>query len=660
MVLTRFFAVLFLCFTVDVYAQTVFPQQEVNAVLQMGFQQQRSVQATAQLPTNTPLQRSVVQSHVLDHLSALNKGEAPVGLRNANPVSTQALDTLVVGFVPNDTVVITGNWTHTGPIYVLGNGVLIFDHANVIDTGDVYVFGSGQLLADSSNLFFPQAYFYERFMLVVQNGFVRITNSSFNYSGMSHALTVAQNGRVEWDNVHQNDWTTCGLGNQGSIEIHGCNLSGEYILSDSSSSVFTQADSIILWHQLPATALINYSFPQGDTIYNYQFNNTISGVSGLTYDVTVDSCHTVWWALMPVNGSDVTISNSDIRLIGAWFQQGDVANVYGIFNNSNYANYVTPLTDRNLHLINTSVGTWSMYVFDSSAVSIDSCQLGEVGAQQRGLINGSNFILDGTGGYYWSTDSALVFGINTICYTTCRSEKKSLFVLAYSWLPYLYPSAVGNSTLICVQNTLPYDPIPFDAGVAWMANMEQPDTASVNAFFPIVGSAWIDQGPVGNPVDFASYSLYYQFPSQSATWFPIVVDSLNEIRHASLGNWNTTGLQPGTYVLKQVLKNNYGDSVEGFKVVELLPNPLDVQSVAVDFGVLVFPNPSTGLFQITTTSDLMAHDVLVRDMQGRVLVVQKQVSENAFTLDLSAYDAGVYWLEMRDDTGSQFMRLVKE
>ncbi|MGL4599881.1 MAG: T9SS type A sorting domain-containing protein, partial [Bacteroidia bacterium] len=620
---------------------------------------QRSVQPIAQLHTHAQ-PRSVVQSHVLDQLSALNKGESPLNLRHSNSISTQALDTLVVGFVPNDTVIITGNWTHTGPIFVLGNGVLIFDHANVIDTGDVYVFGSGQLLADSSSLFFPQAYFYERFMLVVQNGFVRINNSSFNYSGLSHSLTVAQNGRVEWNNVHQNDWTTCGLGNQGSIQINGCNLSGEYILNDSSSSVFTHADSIILWHQLPETALINYSFPQGDTVYNYQFNNTISGVSGLNYDVTADSCHTVWWALMPVNGSDVTISNSDIRLIGAWFQDGDVANVYGIFNNSNYANYVTPLTDRNLHLINTSVETWSMYVFDSSMVTIDSCQLGEVGAQQRGLINGSDFILDGSGGYYWSTDSALVFGINSICYTTCRSEKSSLFVLAYSWLPFLYPSAIGNSTLICVQNNLPLDPIPFDAGVAWMANMEQPDTASVNSIFPIVGSAWIDQGPLGNPVDFANYSLYYQFPSQSATWFPIVVDSLNEIRHASLGNWNTNGLQAGTYVLKQVLKNNYGDSVEGFKVIELLPNPMGMQVFDNYASLHVFPNPSAGVFQIVTENSITPQTIYVRDMQGRLLITQRTSGTPIQTLDLSLFDSGVYWLEVCGENGSQFMRLVKE
>jgi hypothetical protein len=657
---SRLVLVLLLFACQQLVAQTNFPQQEITTSLRTEFQQQRIPIAPVAVQHAQDM-RSIKQSGVLNHAAALKKGDAPTSLRNANPVSTQALDTLIVGDVPNDTVIITGNWTHTGPIWVFNDGVLIFDHANVIDTGDVFVFGNGQLLADSSDLFFPQAYFYERFMLVVQNGFVRINNSSFNYSGMSHSLTIAQHGTVEWNNVHQNDWTTCGLGNQGSIQINGCNLSGEYILSDSSSSSFVRSDSLILWHQLPNTALINFSFPQGDTVYNYQFNNTVAGVSGLNYQVVADSCHTVWWALMPVNGSDVTISNSDIRLIGAWFQQGDVASVHGIFNNSMYANYVTPLIDRNLHLINTSVETWSMYVFDSSQVTIDSCQLGEVGAQQVASINGSEFILDGTGGYYWSTDTALVFGVNTICYSTCRSEKNSVFVLAYSWVPFFYPSAVGNSTLICVQNDLPYDPIPFDGSVVWMANMEQPDTASVNAVFPITGSAWIDQGPAGNPIDFGSYSLYYQLPSQSATWFPIVIDSLNEVVHGSLANWHTNGLQPGTYVLKQVLKNNFNDSVEGFKVVELLPNPVGVQSFDVDFGVHVFPNPSAGLFQITIASDLRVEDALVRDMLGHVLVMQKLALGNAFALDLSAYDAGVYWLEIRDDDkGSQYVRLVKE
>ena len=133
-----------------------------------------------------------------------------------------------------------------------------------------------------------------------------------------------------------------------------------------------------------------------------------SGISGIGYQVSADSCHNVMWALMPVNGSDVTISNSNLRLIGCWFERGDVASVSGIFNNSNYSNYTAPLADRNLHLINTNVQTWSFYVFDSSQVDIDSCQLGEVGTQQSAFVHANNLLLDGSGGYF-GQQTAVVF-----------------------------------------------------------------------------------------------------------------------------------------------------------------------------------------------------------------------------------------------------------
>lgn len=639
-----------------VYAQqNNFQQDKINAALQNAFQQHTKQSQTVQQNHNNPNGTAV--SGVLNLISEIKKVNSPADLRNSSQ-QLLATDTLVVGFTPNDTVIISGNWTHTGPIWVFNDGVLIFDHANVIDTGDVYVWGSGKLLADSSSFFFPQNYFYERSLLVLQNSFVRFSNCSFNYSGMSHNLVISGNPTFEWENVHQNDWTTCGITGSPTLNIDGCNLSGEYILNDTCHASFNHADSLILWHQLPQTALINYSFPQGDTVYNYVFNNSVSGVSGLQYDVTADSCHTVWWALMPTNGSDVTVSNSDIRLIGAWFQRGDTATAHGIFNNSTYSNYITPLSDRNLHLINSTVSTWSLYVFDSSYVTIDSCQLGEVGTQQRAIVNSSNFILDGTGGYFWSTDSSFVVAANVISYSTCRSEKKATFVVAYSWLPFVPPMAIHNSKLISVQNTLVADPIPADASVVWMAKMDQPDTASVNANFAINGSAWINQGPGGNPEDFGSYSLYWQMPSQSANWYPIVVDSLNEVSHSALAMWNTNGLTPGTYILKQTLKNNYGDSVEGYKVIELLPNPAGVNEMQQSNSVSVFPNPSNGKLIFTTAKT--NGELVVRNSIGE-LIFRKTITASQTEIDLTGVASGMYfWTFMDSENNSRSGKWLRE
>lgn len=624
----------FFC-TIAAFAQSPsFPQQQINDQLKAAGQQNFSPTAPAAIP---PAVHPGAWA-ALSLAEVIKKDPLHANARNSNEQLLQ-LDTIIVGAVPNDTLRITGNWTHTGPIIVVNDGVIIFNHANVIDTGDVFLLGSGKWFADSSSFFFPQQYFYERSFIAVQDAQAQISNSSFNYSGYSHNLVIVDSARVEWINVHQHDWTTCGLNGKATMHINGCNQSGEYICQDSATAIFEHADTLILWHQLPETAVINYSFPQGDTVYNYNFDNTTIGVTGIGYNVHADSCHNVMWAIMPVNGSDVTLSNSEIRLIGAWFRNADTAMAQGIFNNSVYSNYTAPLTDRNLHLINSSVQTWSMYVFDTSVLGIDSCQLGEVGTQQAANVIADNLLLDGSGGYFWATDSSITFAQNSIVYTSCRSEKKGWFVLAYSWMPFSGPSSIANSTLICMQDLLAVDPVPYDASVAWYGVIENNDTASVNAQLPVTGSAWINQGPLGNAMDFGSYSLYYQEPLVSATWHPIVIDSTTEISHNVLSNWNTNGLTPDVYVLKLVLKNNFNDSVEGLFVIHLLANPVGLSQTSAAASIEVFPNPSNGnfIFRSAMNGQLTLFNTLGQPFQTIT------ISNERTTIDLGENPPGVYY-----------------
>lgn len=642
------------CFTASAQHTTDFNQ--INTAIKNAFDHPGRPEWQQQ--TTTSCQHL---SGLLREIELLKSGKPVTALRNQQPAAqTQALDTLIVGLFGNDTLTINGNWTHTGPIWVFNQGVLIFDNANIIDTGDVFVFGDGQLLADSSTLFFPQQYVYERGMTVVQNGYVRISNSFMNYSGYSHSLAVGENAVLEWNNVHQNDWTTCGLYTGGQVHINGCNLTGEFILNDSSVTSFTHADSLILWHHFPQAAVVNYSFPNGSFVNSYTFNNSTPGVSGIGYDVQVDSCSTVWWAIMPVNGSDVTISNSDIRLIGSWFERGDTTSAYGIFNNSTYSSYTAPLSDRNLQLNNSTVGTWSFYVFDSSQVAIDSCQLGEVGSMGSSLVGANNMVLDGTGGYFWASDTSFTIATNSICLPTCRSEREGVFVVAYSFMPYAPPTAVGTSTVICVQNNLVADPVPYDGSVAWLAVMEQPDTSVVNSNVTLTGSAWINQGPLGNALDFDSYSMYYQLPSQSQNWFPISVHVTSEVSHTTLANWNTNTLQPGTYVLKLVLYANSGDSVEGFKIIELLPNPLGVPAAAQTANAaLMYPNPAAGY--VTIELPAMPQDVTLYIYNAvGALVKAIPLTATRTTLTLPELPEGIYAWRLNGASGVGTLVLRRE
>ena len=269
----KLFAITFvLCCTFSLAQQQYpsrFHQGEVNTALQNAMQN-ASLKKDIANKNLKPL-----ESGIKSAFSVLNKMNEIKNSFHQNGDNNKLFlinDTVYVGDVPNDTLIITGNYTHTGPIFVFNDGVLIFHNATVIDTGDIYVFGHGRLFADSSSLTFPQQYFYERGLLAVQNGYIKIENCSFNYSGFSHNLVIADSAEVIMNTIHQNDWTTCGLFGSPSLTINRCNLGGEYILTDQCTTSFKNVDTLILWHQFPDTAVVNYSFPAGDTVYSYIFN----------------------------------------------------------------------------------------------------------------------------------------------------------------------------------------------------------------------------------------------------------------------------------------------------------------------------------------------------------------------------------------------------
>jgi hypothetical protein len=610
-----------LCFAQAPY-HPVFPQATINSALSSGFQRSLSAQLAGsnQAGPATSSSRSLVP--VLTQMRELKK--QPLQIRVPN--SQRALnDTVYVGATLNDTLIITGHYTHTGPIFVFNNGVLIFRNAVVSDTGDIFVWQNGKVFADSSSLTFPQQYFYQRGITIVNDGYMRAQNCSFNYSGMSHNLFLGDSAVMIWNAVHQNDWTTCGLFGCPSMSINGCNQSGEYILSDHSTIDFHHADTLIFWHQFPDTAVVNYVFPAGDTVYHYVFNDTVSGVRGIRYSVLADTCHDVMWAMMPVNGSNITISNSVIRAIGAWFMDRDTVAARGLYDNSNYVNFTAPLSDRNLHLINSSVQTWSLYAFDNAHLSIDSCTLGEVGCEQRSSDVAADFLLDGSGGYFWATDTSAIMASVVTVYSTARSEHSGIFLLEYSWLPYMAPSAINNSVMICVQNNLVQDPVAFDNGNAWLLKISGPDTAHTDSLIPIPGRAWIAQGPQGGWMFFASYSLYYQLQG-GATWTPIVMDSTNEIHSGDLGLWNTHGLAAGDYMLKLSVTDNFGDSVYGLSPVTLLPGLSNgVQEAApAAMSATAFPNPSDGNF---------VFEILSNRNSAVTIEIENAIGEKVFGLN---------------------------
>lgn len=614
-----------------------FPQQQINSL----------TGNTAFKPGLLPARKTLGSDHSSSVVNILRSFAAGESLSFLSPDTLQSGDTIIVGYTPADTLFITGSWSHTGPVIVLNDGVVLFKNATITLAGDLFVIGNGKLIVDSSTLSFPQLYWYQRSVTVVQKGYLRFSNTTLNYGGFPHSLVVSDSAVVEMNNVTNADYTTTGLSKHASLMIDGNNLAGEFIITDKVTLQLQNVSHALLWHHIPAFATVNHSFPNGNTISSYSFNNTTPGVNGIDYLVSVSNSTDIQWALMPTTNSDVTISNSTLRSIGLWFEGNDTIPVSGLVNNSSYSGFTAPLADRTLHLINTSLQTWSIYPFDSVVINLSGCIVGEVAAFGKSKVDAGNTWVDGSGGYWSSSDSSLVAGVQSTVSTHVRSERNSIFLFAYSAQNNGYTSAIGNSLLMVIQCTVPQEPVAYEAGAVWFANLSQPATHFTDTLVPLTGSAFIDRGPASNWMDFGYYRMSYQFAGDSV-WTDFTSSIPVEIRNGQLALWNTNGLNYGAYLVRLVLFDNWGDSVEAVKQIVLLPNILisAQEPQLASQLVTVFPNPFSDQCVLKTGSLLQQAIISIENALGQILRQFSYYPEHTYIIQREDLPNGLYLLKL--------------
>lgn len=515
-------------------------------------------------------------------------------IRRKIPEKPAGGDTLVIGIPPYDSLIVTGTFSHTGPVLVVGNGILRFKNANATIIGDLYVWGDHALVtADSSYLYFPQQFFYQRSLVIAGKGMVIYRNTTLDHSGLSHNLVLTDSARIELDHVTNIGFTTCGMNKASVIDVDGINQAGEFVILDQSRLSFKHAKTILLWYHVPGTGIFHYTFPSGDTVQSYTLDSTTPGISGIEYSVRVDTSTDIMWALMPATGSDVSISDSKIRSIGLWFLGHDTISVSGLVDNSVYADYTPDLTDRSLHLINSSLLTWSLYPMDTVSLTVTGCIVGEIGSESNCKVITTDAFVDGSGGYWWSTGQTLMAGENCMAVNAIRSTENSIFIFAYSTLNQGEASAQGNSIMMVVQSQLPDLPVLYDGSCVWYSYIGKPASAFVDTLVPVSGSAWIDKTPGSPLMDFGCYQMYWQ-KAEDSVWHPIGGKQFTEKRDDILAVWDTHGLVPGLYYVKLVITDNTPDSNqnEAVKGISLLPRFFGVNEIHSEgFNLRIFPDP---------------------------------------------------------------------
>ncbi len=563
-------------------------------------------------------------------------------------------DTLIIGEVAGDSVVITGNWFHNGPIIIIGDGKLILNNANATIMGDVIVFGNeAKLLSNSSTIFFPQQYFYQRTLVAAGKGQLIFNQTHLDFSGLSHNFVATDSAKIIENFVTKNGFTTNGASKSAEFQIKNTNLAGEFICTDSVKLTFQKTKTILLWHHIPNGATFTHSFPTPDTVDNYRFSNSSPGIQNIHYSIEIDTCNDVMWAIMPTSGSTTTLSNSTLRAVGVWFENPGQISVSGLVNNSTYGNFSPTMSDKNLNFINSQVKTWNIYTFKESNLLLSNSIVGEIGSMGKSLITCQQSMIDGSGGYTWATDTTfLIVGYSSVT-NDFRATKFGVSILSYSSLLNGIAMATDNAILIVNQSTLPEFPVAFDNSCVWLNKIDQPSSGLQNSIIDIIGSSYIEKSETSHLMGFAWYQLLYK-NNNDTNWIPITERINTPVKNNLLGKWNTTNISPNTYLIKLVLCDNSLDSnkIEAIKTIHIQPSVLGVTSDKAPNNTMFYDNYTKLL---CTDNSHLGNTLNIYSLTGNLL--QSYTIEQT-CLFLNSLPSGTYFAESKSKQIKSILKFV--
>jgi hypothetical protein len=542
---------------------------------------------------------------------------------------------LVIGDTPAETLSVTGYFYYEGNIIIVGDGVLEVKNADFNLDGDIIIAGHGQAILDSSDFNIIQHYIYEHVIFVSDSASCSITNSETSFSGYQLSVSIALDGEINMRNVTNQDWITAGVQNTASATLRDIKgYSGEWLFLDDCYAEFKHADYLLTWYFFPDGSVVDFDFPEEDTIYNFYLDSTLADVSGVGYHVGIDSCTDCMWATIPLRGSDVTIRNSDMRVTGLMFEGCDTFSVSGLVNGQDYSDWVLPVGDRTYRLINTSVQTWNLYPDDTTNITLSSSIFGELCGFTDSYATIQNAFCDGTGGHIEASSRSLVAVYSSSIFADVITKNGGICVLGNCAMPVGRIWATGSSIMVIVNTSFPEDPIPSDTSIVFVASITAPSSGYTEDSVEIIGSAWIDKGPY-QPLDFDYYRLSFRKVGD-ITLTPFGTTKYEEVRRNTLDYWNTAGLSEGTYEIKLVLKDNAGDSVEAWKQISLsegsgVEEEINIPDISIK-------QVSSRLFYIETSKDIS--EFKIYNVSGRI--ISKITNNKTYWL---APASGVYYLK---------------
>ncbi|OQX54215.1 MAG: hypothetical protein B5M53_06060 [Candidatus Cloacimonas sp. 4484_209] len=215
-------------------------------------------------------------------------------------------DSLIIGDAPGETLFISGTYSIPMDIYIINDGVMLLRNADLSIDGNMTLTEYGKFDCDSSQVHFLQHYIYDFNIFIQDSAEFIMKNSSTTFNRFPIGLTSIGNSKLVWKNVYNRDWTTGVVFGDAVDSLDNVNIAGEWLLSDRSITSFKDTDTLLVWFFFPDSSVVDFTYPNGDTVNGFVFDSTLSNVSGVPYHTDINNCHGVMWGMIPLAGSNVT------------------------------------------------------------------------------------------------------------------------------------------------------------------------------------------------------------------------------------------------------------------------------------------------------------------------------------------------------------------
>ena len=484
---------------------------------------------------------------------------------DTNTVLHQKGDIAVVG---NGTLLIDGGKLHlTGNLYVAGNGTVIVDGGELhIDGSDtnIYVGESGKLVVlNGSLLHYVQFYVAQHNIIAWGNGHVELRDCSVDCDKSIEFIYMADNASYEAVNVEYHHWKTWYLWNSTSLTLENVNLAGDIVFYDSPTMSFKNTNVIMPWLYFGEGAEVDYRFPtpaSANSPVTVTLNDSVQGFSGIPWSLSIKDCRYIAWGVNPYPGSDVTVRDSDLKMVMFRFLGDGMLDLEGMMVTDSYYDDTTiPVPDRRFRLVNTAVNWWKVDTCDSFRLNADGIVFSEMVARDRSRAEVLNSICQGQTIHLGAKDDAFIDFRNGEVWSYVSVWGNATVVLTDSLVDwekgkeahgYIYQKrniAHGNSHLYCLNSTLREPPEAFDKAVVLFAFIEPMAPIEIGKSILVTGSAWVSGGQESN-VTFSHYQL--SWATENGSEWSLIKESTSPVEDDILGIWDTSALAKGEYRLR--------------------------------------------------------------------------------------------------------------